>query len=121
MFIAIFLTILFFQSGLDKFFYRKENKSFFDSHFAGTFLQNFTGLCLTFLALLELTTALILLYGIYFAFIEKITLWIFYGFVFSSITMIVLFFGQRIAKDYVGAADLVPYFILIMLGIMSMY
>jgi len=26
-----------------------------------------------------------------------------------------------LAKDYVGAADLVPYFMLIMLGIMSMY
>ena len=32
-----------------------------------------------------------------------------------------LFLGQRIAKDYVGASDLVPYFTLIMLGIMSMY
>ena len=35
--------------------------------------------------------------------------------------IIVLLTGQRLAKDYVGAADLVPYFMLVMLGIMSMY
>ena len=28
-----------------------------------------------------------------------------------------LFFGQRLAKDYAGAATLVPYFILAVLGI----
>jgi len=38
-----------------------------------------------------------------------------------AVTILILFFGQRVAKDYLGAADLVPYFILIMLGIMSMY
>ena len=62
-----------------------------------------------------------LVYGIYFAFAEKTTLWIFYGFVVLALTIILLFAGQRIAKDYLGAADLVPYFMLIMLGIMSMY
>ena len=51
----------------------------------------------------------------------RTTLWIFYGFVVVAMTIIFLFAGQRIAKDYLGAADLVPYFILIMLGIMSMY
>jgi len=30
------------------------------------------------------------------------------------------FFGQRVSKDYIGAADLVPYFILTMIAIMSM-
>ena len=62
-----------------------------------------------------------LVYGIYFAFAEKTTLWIFYGFVVLALTLILLFAGQRIAKDYLGAADLVPYFMLIILGIMSMY
>ena len=56
-----------------------------------------------------------------FAFAEKTTLWIFYGFVVLALTLNLLFAGQRIAKDYLGAADLVPYFMLIILGIMSMY
>ncbi len=76
---------------------------------------------LTVLTILELISGFVLVYGIYFSFFAKTTLWIFYGLVISSITFIFLFLGQRLAKDYLGAADLVPYFILIMLGIMSMY
>ena len=44
-----------------------------------------------------------------------------WGFVILAVTILFLLFGQRLAKDYVAAADLVPYFMLIMLGIMSMY
>ena len=33
-----------------------------------------------------------------------------HGAVVSGIAIIALFFGQRMAKDYVGAAVLVPYF-----------
>ncbi len=73
------------------------------------------------MTLFELTGGIMLVYGIYFAFAEKTTLWIFYGFVVLALTLILLFAGQRIAKDYLGAADLVPYFMLIILGIMSMY
>ena len=76
---------------------------------------------LTFVTLFELISGFVLIYGIYYSFAERTTLWIFYGFVLVAINLILLFFGQRIAKDYLGAADLVPYFILIMLGIMSMY
>ena len=36
----------------------------------------------------------------------------FYGAVISAIAIVALFFGQRMAKDYVGAAVLVPYFLL---------
>jgi hypothetical protein len=36
----------------------------------------------------------------------------FYGAVISAIAIIALFFGQRMAKDYAGAAVLVPYFLL---------
>ena len=36
----------------------------------------------------------------------------FYGAVISGIAIIGLFFGQRMAKDYAGAAVLVPYFLL---------
>jgi hypothetical protein len=36
----------------------------------------------------------------------------FYGAVLAAISIIALFFGQRMAKDYAGAATLVPYFLL---------
>jgi hypothetical protein len=35
-----------------------------------------------------------------------------YGAQLATIDIVLLFFGQRIAKDYAGAASLVPYFIL---------
>jgi len=41
----------------------------------------------------------------------------FYGAVISAVSIIALFFGQRIAKDYAGAAVLVPYFLLTLVAI----
>jgi hypothetical protein len=41
----------------------------------------------------------------------------FYGAVISAVAIIALFFGQRMAKDYPGAAVLVPYFLLTLVGI----
>ena len=120
-FIAIFLFIAFFQSGLDKVIDRKGNLDFLKAHFSDTPLIKIIPIMLLILTFLEIIGSLMLGYGVYYAFVNRSTLWIFYGFVVIAITIIILFAGQRIAKDYIGAADLVPYFILIMLGIMSMY
>ena len=119
--IAFFLMIVFIQSGVDKIFNKKDNLNFFNNHFSKTIFKNLTPLLLHTLAVLELIGGFVLAYGIFHALYFLETIWIFNGFVILSITVILLMFGQRIAKDYVGAADLVPYFILIMLGIMSMY
>ena len=120
-FIAIFLFIAFFQSGLDKVIDRKGNLDFLKAHFSGSPVIQIIPIMLLILTFLEIAGSLMLGYGVYYAFVNRSTLWIFYGFVVIAITIIILFAGQRIAKDYLGAADLVPYFILIMLGIMSMY
>ena len=120
-FIAIFLFIAFFQSGLDKIIDRKGNLDFLKAHFSDSPLIKIIPIMLLILTFLEIIGSLMLGYGVYYAFVNRSTLWIFYGFVVIAITIIMLFAGQRIAKDYLGAADLVPYFILIMLGIMSMY
>ena len=119
--IAAFLFIAFFQSGLDKIVDRDGNLEFLKTHFSGSPLIKIIPTLLLLLTFLEIIGSLILGYGVYYAFVNRSTLWIFYGFVVIAITIIILFAGQRIAKDYLGAADLVPYFILIMLGIMSMY
>ena len=119
--IAAFLFIAFFQSGLVKIVDRDGNLEFLKTHFSGSPLVKIIPTLLLLLTFLEIIGSLILGYGVYYAFVNRSTLWIFYGFVVIAITIIILFAGQRIAKDYLGAADLVPYFILIMLGIMSMY
>ena len=41
----------------------------------------------------------------------------FYGAIVSAAAVTALFFGQRIAKDYAGAAVLVPYFLLTLVAI----
>jgi hypothetical protein len=41
----------------------------------------------------------------------------FYGAVISAVAITALFFGQRMAKDYAGAAVLVPYFLLALVAI----
>ena len=120
-FIAIFLFIAFFQSGLDKVVDRKGNLDFLKAHFSDSPVITIIPIMLLILTFLEIIGSLMLGYGVYYVFANRSTLWIFYGFVVIAITIIILFAGQRIAKDYLGAADLVPYFILIMLGIMSMY
>ena len=120
-FIAIFLFIAFFQSGLDKVIDKKGNLDFLKAHFSESPVVKIIPIMLLILTFLEIIGSLMLGYGVYYAFVNRSTLWIFYGFVVIAITIIILFAGQRIAKDYLGAADLVPYFILIMLGIMSMY
>ena len=120
-FIAIFLFIAFFQSGLDKVIDRKGNLDFLKAHFSDSPIIKIIPIMLLILTLLEIIGSAMLGYGVYYALVNRSTLWIFYGFVVIAITIILLFAGQRIAKDYLGAADLVPYFILIMLGIMSMY
>ena len=119
--IAIFLFIAFFQSGLDKVIDRKGNLDFLKAHFSDSPIIKIIPIMLLILTFLEIIGSVMLGYGVYYAFVNRSTLWIFYGFVVIAITIIILFAGQRIAKDYLGAADLVPYFILIMLGIMSMY
>ena len=41
----------------------------------------------------------------------------FYGAIISAIAIISLFFGQRMARDYAGAAVLVPYFLITLVAI----
>jgi uncharacterized membrane protein YphA (DoxX/SURF4 family) len=119
--IAIFILIVFIQSGLDKIFDRGGNLEYFKAQFKNTIFKDIYPILLTVITLFELLGGAMLLYGVFYSFAERTTLWIFYGFVHLSITLIFLLLGQRIAKDYLGAANLVPYFILITLGIMSMY
>ena len=119
--IAIVFIITFIQSGVDKVIDREGNLIYFKDHFSNSILKNYTSIMLTFITLFELICGSALIYGVYFSFVERTTLWIFYGFVMCIINLILLFLGQRIAKDYIGASNLIPYIMLVVIGIMSMY
>lgn len=114
---AFFTALLFVQSGLDKVFDWKGNLDWLTGHFSKTFLAGMVPMMLGTITLLELTTGLTAAAGILTFLISGSLKVIFYSTVLGAGSILALFFGQRVAKDYAGAAVLVPYFILL-LGIM---
>ena len=110
------MAITFIQSGFDKIINRKDNVGYS----VQDLFSQVAPLSLSAITTLELIGGLSCAYGIYFAVIFKDTEWIFNGLLILALTVIILFTGQRIAR-YSGAANLLVYFIVIMLGIMSMY
>ena len=116
---SIFFAIVFFQSGTDKVIDRKGNINFFENHFKKTLFHKIYAQALTALMLLELIAASLCAYGCIYSIVYKNTDFIFYGLLVTSFILLSLLLGQRIAKDYVGAADIAIYFILCIITIMS--
>jgi hypothetical protein len=112
LFAALFVAILFIQSGLDKVFDWKGNLEWLTGHFSKTFLAPFTRIMVAKITVLELLTGFTAAAGILYFFAAGSTIVIFYASILGAATITGLFFGQRIAKDYAGAAILVPYFLL---------
>lgn len=114
---AVFIAILFIQSALDKLTDWKGNREFLTAHFAKTFLSSMVPMMLATITLIELATGVLAAVGVvYFLAAGSLTL-IFYASILGALAIIALFFGQRVAKDYPGAAVLVPYFILLLITI----
>ena len=116
---SIFFSIVFFQSGIDKIVDRKGNLNFFESHFKNTIFHKIRGQTLTVLMFSELIAASLCAYGCLYSIVYKNTDLIFYGLLVTSLVLLSLLLGQRIAKDYIGAADITIYFILCIITIMS--
>ncbi len=116
---SIFFSIVFFQSGIDKLIDRKGNLNFFKNHFKNTLFHKIYSHALTVLMLSELIAASLCVYGCIYSIVYKNTDFILYGLVVTSFVLLSLLLGQRIAKDYIGAADITIYFILCIITIMS--
>lgn len=109
---AAFVAILFIQSGLDKVFDWKGNLGWLTGHFSKTFLAGMVPVMLGTITLMEIATGILAAVGVvYFLATGSLNV-IFVSSVLGAGSLTALFFGQRIAKDYPGAAVLVPYFIL---------
>ena len=112
---ALVVAILFVQSGLDKVFDWKGNLEWLTSHFSKTFLRGTVPPMLAAITVMELATGILSAVGIvYFLLTNSVNL-IFYASVLGAASVLALFFGQRVAKDYAGAAILIPYFILLII------
>ena len=112
-----FLAILFLQSGLDKVFNYKGNKEWLSGHFANSPLEKMTGLIIPLITLLETASGVFCAAGIYFIIFENSAQVGLIGAQLSTLSVLALFFGQRVAQDYAGAATLTSYFIICIMTI----
>ncbi len=109
-FIGIFWSILFLQSGLDKVFDWKGNLSWLKGHFEKSILSSMVTPLLGVLTFFEIATGAISAFGVIHLLITGYKNWIVYGLLLSIISLLMLFFGQRLAKDYPGAQSIAIYF-----------
>jgi hypothetical protein len=110
--IAAFLAILFLQSSIDKIVDRKGNIEWLTGHFAKSPLASMVGPMVSVITVVELAAGLLSALAVpVFIFTGNRTVATL-GALLSVTAILMLFFGQRLAKDYAGAAALVPYFIL---------
>src|SRR5438067_11396374 len=114
---SAFLAILFLQSGLDKVVDRRGNLEFLQGHFAKSPLSGMVPLLVTLITILELSAGVLSAIGCVLIIVMHDPTVAFYGSVISAFSILGLFFGQRMAKDYAGAAVLVSYFLLSLVAI----
>jgi uncharacterized membrane protein YphA (DoxX/SURF4 family) len=110
--LLMILAILFLQSGLDKVTDYRGNLIWLKEHFSKSLFKDIVPFLLITITILEIVSGLLSLGGAFMIiagnepFAGKL------GAMLSLISLTCLFLGQRIAKDYAGAAALVPYMLL---------
>jgi hypothetical protein len=115
--VSAFLAILFMQSGVDKIVDRRGNLEWLSGHFAKSPLAKMVPMIVIMITVLELAAGALSAIGCVLIIFSRDTLIAFYGAVIAALSILALFFGQRMAKDYAGAAILVPYFLLTLVSI----
>ena len=110
--ISAFLAILFLQSGIDKVVDRAGNRAYLDEHFARSPLAGTVGPMFAVVTILEVAAGALSAVGCVLLLLSHDSTVAYLGAIVGGVNLTALFFGQRIAKDYAGAAALVPYFLL---------
>ena len=114
--VSAFLAILFLQSGIDKILDRRGNFEWLKGHFAKSPLAGIVPLLLISITILEVAAGVLSAVGCVFVILSHDSTVAFYGAAISAVAVLALFFGQRMAKEYAGAAVLVPYFLLVLVA-----
>ena len=115
--VSAFLAVLFLQSGLDKVFDRAGNRAYLDEHFAKSPLAGTVGPMFLTVTILEVTAGVLSGLGVLQLLVFRSSALAFYGALIAAANLVALFFGQRVSKDYAGAAALVPYFLLALVAL----
>jgi diacylglycerol kinase len=115
--VSAFLAVLFLQSGIDKVVDRSGNREYLNAHFARSPLAGTVGPMFLVITILEVSAGALSGVGCALLLLIRDSTVAYLGAVIGGINIVALFFGQRVAKDYAGAAALVPYFLLALTAI----
>ena len=115
--VSAILAVLFLQSGLDKVIDRRGNRAYLDGVFAKSPLAGTVGPMFLVVTVLEVAAGALSALGLLLLLLTHDATVAFYGALIAAVNLVALFFGQRMAKDYAGAAALVPYFLLALTAI----
>lgn len=114
---AGFFSILFLQSGFDKVINYTENLNWLKAHFSKTFLKGSVPFLMICITMLEVASGLFSFAGIFQIFLTGESTIAYYGIILSLLSLLNLFAGQRISKDYAGAASLVSYYVVALISL----
>jgi len=114
---SAFLAILFLQSGIDKIVDRRGNFEWLKGHFSKSPLAGVVPALLICITIAEVAAGALSAVGCVLIILLNDSTIAFYGAILSAAAITALFFGQRIAKEYAGAAVLVSYFLLTLVAI----
>jgi len=118
--IGLFLSIALLQSGFDKITDRIGNLEWLRGHFSDSPLRGLVPLLLSVVTVLEIFAGSFTLMGSFANLVNGNNMLLTIGLLIAALNFLALFLGQRIAKDYEGAAVLVNYFILNIIGLLSL-
>lgn len=118
--ILLFLLITFLQSGYDKLRNWTGNFNFIKSHFAKTPLRKWVRLLLLIIMIVEFLAGVLSGVGVFELIVDGNRDYGLLAAVTACIALLMLLFGQRVAKDYQGALTITCYFIVAVFGVFLM-
>lgn len=117
----LFLVAVLGQSGLDKVFNYRGNLQYFQEQFKTSPLSGMVGALFPAILLMEVGTAILSLAGLLVLLNSADGRIGAYACTLGCLNFIALIFGQRMAKDYAGAAGIVPYLAVALLGLFAFH
>jgi len=114
---TLFLAILFLQSGIDKVIDFRGNQGWLTQHFSKSPLRGVVTPMLVTMTILEVASGVLCAVGLVELLVLGVPRIAFWGIALAAISFLALFFGQRLAKDYDGAAVLPAYFLVALVGL----
>ncbi|MBK6994308.1 MAG: DoxX family protein [Lewinellaceae bacterium] len=117
LFITAFFAILFLQSGLDKLLDYRGNLDYLSEHFKNSPFSGSVRLLLPTITVLEVLTGLVSAWAFLQVLLTGQSTAAIFSPALAGVSLLSLFLGQRVGKDYAGAASLVPYFVVVLLGL----